>query len=147
MKNVRPTRRTPHPNTALDLAITFGLFILSKLLFVIISTVGVIYEVGSRILARDWLGLADWFYVCAASDDQAGGVYNMTLFNDTLIDAKRPNAHLFGNKDEVISSVLGKNKDTETLTPLGRWVAAFLDYIDPYHTTKSQEHDEANPRY
>lgn len=146
-KRIRSTRRPINDNILLDLLITFSLFILSKILFILITPFGVVYEIIYRIKNKDWVGLSDWFYICAASDDQAGGVYNMSLFNHILIKSKYPDSHWFGNKDEVISSVLGKNKYSNTQTKLGYKIDKILEFIDPGHTNKSREFDELNPKY
>lgn len=43
----------------------------------------------------------------------------------------------FGNSWETISSVLGKNKRTGNLNQFGRWMCAFLDWLDKDHCKKS----------
>jgi len=43
----------------------------------------------------------------------------------------------FGNRDETISSALGRNRRLGTLTVLGRGIDAFLDRIDPQHSLNS----------
>jgi hypothetical protein len=48
---------------------------------------------------------------------------------------------LFGNKKETISSVIGKNKLTNTLSPLGKALNAFLNYIDKNHSLNSIIYD------
>ena len=45
----------------------------------------------------------------------------------------------FGNEDETISSVLGKNERMQTLTGLGRVIVSILDFIDPNHALNSIE--------
>ncbi len=45
----------------------------------------------------------------------------------------------FGNEDETISSVLGKNERTQTLTGLGRTIVSFPNFIDPNHALNSIE--------
>lgn len=62
------------------------------------------------------------------------------LFNKILISSY--SEHLFGNPDETISSVLGKNKRKGTLIYLGKRLDAWLNGIDKDHSIKSIEEDE-----
>ena len=64
-----------------------------------------------------------------------GNVTCKELFNDTLILNNSEN--IFGDPDETISSVLGKNKRDGTLTKTGKILAAILDKLDKNHTIKS----------
>jgi hypothetical protein len=54
------------------------------------------------------------------------------LFNKTLATG-----HRFGDIEETISSVLGKNQLTGTLTGLGKALVWILDKIDNNHAIKS----------
>jgi hypothetical protein len=58
----------------------------------------------------------------------------------TLINIK--SEHLFGNPDETISSVLGKNELKHTLTKLGKLIVWILNKIDFNHTKNAIEEDE-----
>lgn len=71
----------------------------------------------------------------AISNDQNGNVVGQYVFNLVLI-TKDSNA-LFGNPDETISSVLGKNKKANTLTWLGCKIADILDRIEKNHVEKA----------
>jgi hypothetical protein len=62
------------------------------------------------------------------------------LLNDTLL-IKNENTYQFGNKKETISSVIGKNYLTNTLSPLGKALNAFLNYIDKDHSLNSIIYD------
>ena len=81
----------------------------------------------------------------AISVDQLGNVTCVSVFNrilvrDRLCDKKTGlmrSFERFGNPDETISSVLGKNKIAGTLTWLGRAIAWILDKIDDNHCVKS----------
>jgi hypothetical protein len=61
------------------------------------------------------------------------------LFNEILIKGKD---HQFGNPDETISSVLGKNLRNKKLTLLGRVLNAVLNRIDENHSINAIEEDE-----
>lgn len=72
----------------------------------------------------------DFLYRVAISIDQLGNTVCAQLFDWALIK----NAHnKFGNEDETISSVLGKNKRDGTLTGAGKCLCALLDAIQMNH--------------
>ena len=62
------------------------------------------------------------------------------LLNDLLL-IKNSNTYLFGNKKETISSVIGKNSLTNTLSALGKALNAFLNFIDKDHSFNSIMYD------
>lgn len=78
----------------------------------------------------------DYFFLIALSLDQLGNVVMAELFNDILI---KKNRDLFGNPDETISSVLGKNQLNGTLKPLGKLLVNILNKIEKDHCIKSIE--------
>jgi hypothetical protein len=81
-----------------------------------------------------WKKLGRLKYEIAFSLDQFGNTACQHLFNDALI---QQSGYKFGNPDETISSVLGKNKRDNTLTGLGLFVGNILDAIDENHVLKS----------
>lgn len=72
-----------------------------------------------------------YFHDTAISLDQLGNVVCQHLFNLILI---KKNGIRFGNPDETISSVLGKNNRDKTLTKLGQFFANLLNKLDKGHT-------------
>ena len=62
-----------------------------------------------------------------------------SLFNDILI---KKEGFRFGNPDETISSVCGRNKSVDTLLPLGKSLSKLLNKIEKDHVEKSIELDE-----
>jgi hypothetical protein len=62
------------------------------------------------------------------------------LLNDLLL-IQHPTTYYFGNKKETISSVIGKNSLTNTLSPLGKALNAFLNWIDKDHSFNSIMYD------
>ena len=66
--------------------------------------------------------------------DQIGNSVCRDLFNRCLITSA---GYKFGKVQETISSVLGKNQETWTLTCLGRAVVGVLDWIDKDHCRES----------
>jgi len=87
------------------------------------------------------LSIINWFFVkdksgyfrsSAVNIDKFGNREFRTLFNKTLVTG-----HKFGNINETISSVLGKNQLTGTLTRGGKILVWILDKIDNNHAIKS----------
>jgi hypothetical protein len=76
----------------------------------------------------------------AIAQDQYGNGLCQYVFNIILL--KKNPAHKFGNIDETISSVIGKNKVAGTLTWLGEVVDIILDALDPDHSIKSIDNTE-----
>jgi len=75
-----------------------------------------------------------YFKSSAINLDKFGNREFRTLFNKVLIN---DNGHRFGDIEETISSVLGKNQLTGTLTGLGKALVWILDKIDNNHAIKS----------
>jgi 8-oxo-dGTP diphosphatase len=113
-------------------------FLLSPLL-----VVGMLYAFLSYLFSfrfkKYWNKVSTYFRSCAIAIDQLGNVFCAELFNDLLIkDDSTP----FGDEDETISSVLGKNQQKNNLTKLGIALNALLDFIDTNHSLNSIEQDE-----
>jgi len=69
------------------------------------------------------------FLEVAISIDNTGNVIMQHLLNDLLL-MMRLATYYYGNKKKTISSVIGKNSLTNTLSPLGKALNAFLNWID-----------------
>jgi len=82
-----------------------------------------------------------YFKDLAISKDQYGNTVGKYVFNYCLI---KSNGYKFGNIDETISSVLGKNKTTNTLSKIGKLLDYILDLLDPNHSIKSIDHNIYN---
>jgi hypothetical protein len=91
------------------------------------------------VFAMFYPGRRKYLYNIALSIDQLGNVVCARLFNFFLIDI---DGHKFGNEDETISGVIGKNKRKNTLTVTGRLLDALLDAIDKNHSIDAIEEDE-----
>lgn len=74
------------------------------------------------------------FRSVAIGIDQIGNSVCRDLFNRCLITSA---GYKFGKVQETISSVLGKNQETWTLTCLGRAVVGVLDWLDKDHCKES----------
>lgn len=75
-----------------------------------------------------------YFKSSAVNLDKFGNREFRTLFNKVLINDK---GHRFGDIEETISSVLGKNQLTGTLTKCGLILVWILDKIENDHALKS----------
>lgn len=80
-----------------------------------------------------------YYFKLAIALDQFGNVVMSPLFNSLLINSDK---YPFGNPDETISSVLGKNKVNNSLAYTGRRLDALLNGLDEGHSIKSIEDDE-----
>ena len=94
------------------------------------------------------LSIVNWLFVknksgyfksSAVNLDKFGNREFRTLFNKVLINNK---GHRFGNIEETISSVLGKNQLTGTLTKCGLVLVWILDKIENDHALKSINYHE-----
>ena len=76
-----------------------------------------------------------YFKSSAINIDKFGNREFRTSLNKCLINKNSP--FKFGNIDETISSVLGKNKRFGHLTKFGKVICKILDTIDKNHCEKS----------
>lgn len=113
--------------------IGFLLTVLARLLSIILIPIGLIYS----LFRSD---LKSYYWNMAISLDQLGNVCLEALMNDLFIQEWAMNR--FGNPDETISSVLGKNQLEGTLKPLGKYLVLLLAKLDNNHSIKSIEEDE-----
>ncbi len=111
------------------------LFLISILLLVITGPLGFIYGVLHSLLTRGIKGLGEYLLQIAISIDQLGNVLMQHLLN--LLWIRPGGGYPFGNRDETISSALGRNKRNGTLSALGRGMDALLDRLDPNHSLNS----------
>lgn len=107
------------------------------LIAIIISVI--LFPIGF-ILSLFYSNRKKYLYNIAVGIDQLGNIVCAQLFNITLIYPS--SIHKFGNIDETISSVIGKNKRANTLTMVGRLLDKLLDAIDKNHSIDAIEEDE-----
>lgn len=112
------------------------LFIVARVLTYLIYPIGFTYSVVLTLLKSGYKSLDDYLFSCALAEDQRANTYLAKLFNDVLI---KVGGHRFGNPDETISSVLGKNQLTGTLSIFGRALNWVLNKIEQDHSIKSIE--------
>lgn len=85
--------------------------------------------------------LRKYLFDLAYSEDQYCNVLGQYHFNKYWITSN--SKHKFGNPDETISSVLGKNKIDETLLRRGKRIdEKLLERLETNHTVKAIEQDE-----
>ncbi|WP_420320088.1 hypothetical protein [Flagellimonas sp.] len=110
------------------------LFMVSIFLMAVTGPLGFVFGVFHQLFTKGFRGVGEFALKMAVSIDQLGNVIMQHLFN--LLWVKK-GGYPFGNRDETISSALGKNKQLDTLTPLGKLMDKILDTIDPNHTLNS----------
>ncbi|MBT8236343.1 MAG: hypothetical protein KJO04_09135 [Bacteroidia bacterium] len=114
----------------------FGLllFLISILLLLFTGPLGFIYGLLHGLFTRGFTGIGEYLLKIAISIDQLGNVLMQHLLNAIWI---KKDGYLFGNRDETISSALGKNKEKKSLTAFGKLMDKILDFIDPDHSLNS----------
>ena len=110
---------------------------MSFILVAVFAPLGIMFTIIKSAILLDIDYIKDYFIKMAISLDQFGNVTMAKLFNILLI--KSSSKHLFGNPDETISSVLGKNKINCTLAPLGILLDSILNRLDNNHSINSIE--------
>jgi hypothetical protein len=106
--------------------IGYILFFVAVIVGAILYPLGVLYGVAKVAV----LYVGSILKTLAIGINQLGNATCSELFNDTLI---KKDGYRFGNPDDTISRVLGKNKETNTLTKTGRFFADILNKIDKNH--------------
>ena len=102
----------------------FLLFIIAYILFLPLSII-------NYLAVKNKKG---YFKSSAINLDKFGNREFRTLLNNTLRTEK---GYEFGNINETISGVLGKNERDKTLTKTGKTLVWILDKLDNNHAFKS----------
>ena len=110
------------------------LFFISIVLMIFTGPLGLIYGFFHALFTNGFTGIGEFLLKIAISVDQLGNVIMQHLLN--LLWVKKV-GYKFGNRDETISSVLGKNKQNNTLTVFGKSIDKILDTIDANHSLNS----------
>ena len=119
---------------------SFILFCIATLLLVITAPLGFVYALIRQTCSSKAKSLNIYFIEMALVLDEVGNVTMQHFLNDTLLITS-PATYYFGNKSETISSVIGKNSLTNTLSPLGRALNTFLNFLDKDHSLNSIIYD------
>ncbi len=116
------------------------LFCIAFVLFVTTAPIGFFYALIRQIFFKSINSLSIFLLQVALGLDITGNILMQHVLNDTLL-VKNNHTHYFGNTQETISSVLGKNSLTNTLNGAGRALSNFLNWIDKNHTLNSIMYD------
>lgn len=116
------------------------LFLIALILLTTTAPIGFIYTIIRQLIVNKVKTLSLYFTEIALVLDEAGNVVMQHILNDFLLIKKR-DTYYFGNKKETISSVIGKNYMTETLSPIGLALNSFLNFIDKGHSLNSIMYD------
>ena len=119
---------------------SFLLFGIAIVLLVTTTPIGFAYALLRQLFVGKIKTLQIYFIEVALALDNAGNVIMQHLLNDILL-IKNTNTYQFGNKKETISSVIGKNHLTNTLSTLGKALNSFLNFIDKDHSLNSIIYD------
>ncbi|NJB72614.1 ADP-ribose pyrophosphatase YjhB (NUDIX family) [Saonia flava] len=122
------------PDKKTNPLIGFLLFLISIVLLVLTGPFGFIYGLFHSLFAKGFTGLGEFFLKIAISIDQLGNVLMQHLLNLLWI---KKDGYKFGNRDETISSALGRNNKMNTLTSFGQFIDKILDIIDNNHSLDS----------
>jgi len=115
---------------------SFLLFCIAFVLFFTTAPFGFLYAVIRQTFAKSVNSLSLYFLELALALDNAGNVFMQHVLNDALL-IRNEKTYLFGNKMETISSVIGKNLVTHTLSPVGILLNRLLHWIDKDHSLNS----------
>ena len=122
------------PNKKANPFIGVLLFAISVLLFILTAPLGFIYGIFQSLFSRGLTGVGEYLLKLAISIDQLGNVLMQHLLNTLWV---KQGGYKFGNRDETISSAIGRNKKMDTLTVFGKGIDSILDHIDPNHSLNS----------
>ena len=127
-----------------NIIISIILFFVAILIFSIVFPIGLIYQIITLFKKRNLsIYLSDYFFKLAQCVDQLGNVAYRGLFNGVLITKESKAA--FGDNQETISSVIGKNLEDNTLSKTGIWLNKILNIIEPNHSIISIEENVSYP--
>ncbi|MBU2903636.1 NUDIX domain-containing protein [Arenibacter algicola] len=110
------------------------LFFISIFLLTLTLPLGFIYGIFHGLFKKGIVGLSEYLLEIAISIDQLGNVGMQHLLNVLWI---KKGGYKFGNRDETISSALGRNNKLGTLTKFGSAIDQLLDLIDKNHSLNS----------
>lgn len=116
------------------------LLLIALLLGIILIPIGIVFTFIKLIICMKFIEAYNHFckllFSIAISIDQLGNTACKYLFNAIFI---KNDIIEFGNINETVSSVLGKNYKNNNLTFLGKKLNLILNLIETNHTLKSIE--------
>jgi len=118
---------------------SIGLFILAKIIYIVTLPIAIIHSIIKFIISKEYIKIlfffTNFFKSHALGINQISNRAFNVFFNDIMI--KDDSIHSFGDIDETLSSVLGKNKLKNNLTIFGRILDFILNIFDKNHTIES----------
>lgn len=116
-------------NNSTKLTMEIFLILIAFILVGVISPFGILFN-----LLFNWKNRKKYFLSIAISLDQLGNTTCSTLLNMTCLRGEYVS---FGDPDDTISAVLGKNKANKTLSDFGKKVTNLLNELDENHVEKA----------
>lgn len=110
------------------------LFLISIVLFLATVPIGFIFGAVYSLYKQGLVGISEYLLKMAISIDQLGNVSMQHLLNVVWI---KKSGYKFGNRDETISSALGRNNKLGTLSGFGEFIDGFLNLLDKDHSLNS----------
>ena len=111
-----------------------SLLLIALILLFLLLPLVCIYMFLKYLFSGNGRRITVWACKTARSIDVFANVEASELFNDALI---KKGGYKFGNRQETISSVVGKNQRDNTLTKMGKGLRYILDKIDKNHCIDS----------
>lgn len=109
-------------------------FIAAKIFFPMFILMGVVYSLKDVLTIPFWNTLSDKTYKSATLISQLGNVWMKELLNDVCIT---PEGTPYGDEDDSISDITGRNLRDKKLTKTGIGLAKFLNILGKDHALKS----------
>lgn len=127
-------------NVTMPLWKSLLLFVVALVLLMTTAPLGFLYAVIRQSIVKQVHSLSVYFLELAIALDNLGNALMQHVLNDALL-IKNEKTYYFGNKLETISSVIGKNYVSGTLSCLGLRLNGFLHWIDANHSLNSINYD------
>jgi len=118
-----------------------GLLLVAILLLYILFPIIIVFMIVKFALTGNKRMLLVWFYRTSREIDVFANVNCGEFFNSIFLGE---NGYKFGNPNETISSVIGKNQRDNTLSLMGIILRIMLDWIDKDHCIKSINDNVSN---
>jgi len=112
------------------------LFIIAQITTPIFNLIGLVY---SLFRFKSFKELNSYFETVARSKDQHSNAVLKYLFNDIMT---KKGGFEFGNEDQTLSYVFGKNKELKKLNLFGKFWANFLNKLESNHVENSVQNEE-----
>tara|TARA_R110002051_G_C8691019_1_gene493028 strand:- start:435 stop:812 length:378 start_codon:yes stop_codon:yes gene_type:complete len=119
------------------------LLVVSMVLLFLLLPVVCVYMILKYMVTGNLRMLMIWAKRVAMSIDVFANIHGSQIFNDILI---KKGGYKFGNKQETISSVMGKNQRDGTTTMAGKGLRILLDVIEHNHCILSINDELTNTR-